>query len=175
MSFQLTATVALLYIVRTLYAATLDPLSLITGEYVLITWREVALQMPLLLLSLLFPAVYGAKYLYAALDELFSEAAGIKVKALDRLFIVSMSLAVSASVYALGSLMPAVFLVLPGAVASRYSHRLTEQIPLSVAFAALSAGASHFLYTALPWLWPSAALGVVMFALLAIAPRAGAK
>jgi zinc/manganese transport system permease protein len=80
-----------------------------------------------------------------------------------------MSLAVAASVYALGSLMPAVLLVLPGAAASRYSHRLTEQMPLSASLAVLSAAAAHFLYTILPWLWPSAALGLALLVLLVAA------
>lgn len=173
MSFQLTAAVALLYVIRYLYATALDPLSLITGEYVLVTWRDAAAQLPLLLLAAVFPLAYGIRYLYAAVDELFAEAVGVKVKTLDRLFLISMSLAVAGSVYALGSLMPAVLLVLPGAVASRYSHRLADQIPLSVSFAALSTAAAHFLYTALTWLWPSAALGITMLALLITAPRRG--
>ncbi len=173
MSFQLTAAVALLYVIRYFHSTTLDPLSLITGEYVLVTWRDVAVQLPPLLLAAMFPLAYGIRYLYAAVDELFAEAVGVRARLLDKLFVVSMSLAVAGSVYTLGSLMPAVLLVLPGAVASRYSHRLTDQIPLSVSFAVFSAAAAHFLYTALPWLWPSAALGVVMLALLAIAPRRG--
>ena len=173
MSFQLTAAVALLYVIRYLYATALDPLSLITGEYVLVTWRDAAAQLPLLLLAAVFPLAYGIRYLYAAVDELFAEAVGVKVKTLDRLFLISMSLAVAGSVYALGSLMPAVLLVLPGAVASRYSHRLADQIPLSVSFAALSTATAHFLYTALTWLWPSAALGITMLALLITAPRRG--
>jgi len=173
MSFQLTAAVALLYVIRYLYATALDPLSLITGEYVLVTWRDAAAQLPLLLLAAVFPLAYGIRYLYAAVDELFAEAVGVKVKTLDRLFLISMSLAVAGSVYALGSLMPAVLLVLPGAVASRYSHRLADQIPLSVSFAALSTAAAHFLYTVLTWLWPSAALGITMLALLITAPRRG--
>ncbi len=173
MSFQLTAAVALLYVIRYFHSTTLDPLSLITGEYVLVTWRDVAVQLPPLLLAAMFPLAYGIRYLYAAVDELFAEAVGVRARLLDKLFVVSMSLAVAGSVYTLGSLMPAVLLVLPGAVASRYSHRLTDQIPLSVSFAVFSAAAAHFLYTALPWLWPSAALGVMMLALLAIAPRRG--
>jgi zinc/manganese transport system permease protein len=59
-----------------------------------------------------------------------------------------------------------VLLVLPGAAAFRYSHRLTEQIPLSMSLAVLSAAAAHFLYTIMPWLWPSAALGLVLLVLL---------
>jgi zinc/manganese transport system permease protein len=169
MSFQLTATVVLLYVIRYLYATALDPLSIITGEYVLITYRDVLTQTPLLFASALFPLLYGVKYLYAAVDEAFAQAVGINPKLLDRLFVVAMSLAVAASVYALGSLMPAVLLVLPGAAASRYSHRLTEQIPLSVSLAVLSAAVAHFLYTMLPWLWPSAALGLALLALLVAA------
>jgi zinc/manganese transport system permease protein len=102
-------------------------------------------------------------------DEAFAQAVGINPKLLDKLFVVAMSLAVAASVYALGSLMPAVLLVLPGAAASRYSHRLTEQMPLSVSLAVLSAAAAHFLYTVLPWLWPSAALGLALLVLLVAA------
>jgi zinc/manganese transport system permease protein len=169
MSFQLTAAVVLLYVIRSLYATALDPLSIITGEYVLVTSRDVLIQAPLLFAAALFPLFYGVKYLYAAVDEAFAQAIGINPKLLDMLFVVAMSLAVAASVYALGSLMPAVLLVLPGAAASRYSHRLTEQIPLSVSLAVLSAAAAHFLYTILPWLWPSAALGLALLVLLVAA------
>ena len=171
MSLQYVIILALLYVIRHFYAAAVDPLLLIIGEYVLITWRDVLTQIPLLLLAALFPAAYGIKYLYASVDENFARAVGVRVSTLDRLFIVSMSLAAAASVYAAGSLMPAILLVLPGAIAARYSHRLTEQIPLSVSVAAISTAVSHFLYTALPWLWPSAALGLVLLAFLLAAPR----
>ncbi|MEM1599020.1 MAG: metal ABC transporter permease [Pyrobaculum sp.] len=166
MSFQLTATIALLYLVRTLYAAAVDPVALITGEYLLITARDVAFQAPFLVAASVFPLLFGLRYLYISLDEQFAESIGIRAGAYDYAFLVSMSVAVSASVYALGSLMPAVLLILPGAIANRMSHRLTDQIPLSVSAAALSASAAHFLYTFVPWLWPSAALGLVMFTLL---------
>lgn len=166
MSFQLTTTIALLYVIRTLYATTLDPLALITGEYVLIGFGDVLTQLPMLALALIFPLAYGIKYLYAAVDEQFTESLGIKTRRLDYLFLASMSLAVSATVYTLGSLMPAVLLVLPGAIAARYSPRLTDQIPLAISIAVLASAVAHLLYTALPWLWPSAALGLVMLALL---------
>ncbi|MEZ0318586.1 MAG: metal ABC transporter permease [Pyrobaculum sp.] len=166
MSFQMTATIALLYLVRTLYAATVDPVALITGEYVLITPRAVAVQAPFLAAASAFPIFFGLRYLYISLDEQFAESIGMRSRAYDYAFLMSMSVAVSASVFALGSLMPAVLLVLPGAIAARLSHKLSDQIPLSVSAAALSASASHFLYTLVPWLWPSAALGLVMFTLL---------
>ncbi|MEM1568986.1 MAG: metal ABC transporter permease [Thermofilaceae archaeon] len=166
MSFQLTATIALLYLVRTLYATAVDPVALITGEYVLITARDVAFQTPFLVAASVFPLLFGLRYLYISLDEQFAESIGIRAWVYDYSFLVSMSVAVSASVYTLGSLMPAVLLILPGAIANRMSHRLTDQIPLSVSAAALSASGAHFLYTFVPWLWPSAALGLVMFALL---------
>lgn len=166
MSFQLTATIALLYLVRTLYATAVDPVALITGEYVLITARDVAFQTPFLVAASVFPLLFGLRYLYISLDEQFAESIGIRAWVYDYSFLVSMSVAVSASVYTLGSLMPAVLLILPGAIANRMSHRLTDQIPLSVSAAALSASAAHFLYTFVPWLWPSAALGLVMFTLL---------
>lgn len=166
MSFQLTAAIALLYLIRKLYATTLDPLALITGEYVLIGPGDFQTQLPMLAAALVFPALYGTRYLYAAVDELFAESIGMKTRRLDHLFLMSMSLAVSATVYTLGSLMPAVLLVLPGAIAARYSNKLTEQIPLAVSLAVAAAAAAHFIYTAVPWLWPSAALGAVMLALL---------
>lgn len=166
MSFQMTATIALLYLVSTLYAAVVNPVALITGEYVLVTLRDVAVEAPFLAAASVFPVLFGLRYLYISLDEQFAESIGIRGGAYDYAFLMSMSVAVSASVLTLGSLMPAVLLVLPGAIAARLSHRLVDQIPLSVSAAVLSASAAHFLYTLLPWLWPSAALGLVMFILL---------
>ena len=85
--------------------------------------------------------------------------------------LLTMSIAAAAGIYALGALMPAVLLVMPGAVAARQSKRLLDQIPLSTSFGVLSAAVAHFLYTALPWLWPSAALGLVLALLLAVGFR----
>jgi zinc/manganese transport system permease protein len=42
-------------------------------------------------------------------------------------------------------------------------------MPLSISLAVLSAAAAHFLYTILPWLWPSAALGLALLVLLVAA------
>ncbi|MCC6020920.1 MAG: metal ABC transporter permease [Thermoproteaceae archaeon] len=164
-SLQLATAAALLYLVRYSGSAALDPVSLIAGEYVLITRQDVIAQLPLLAPALAFPALCGVKHLYAALDEHFAEAVGIRVRRLDYAFIASMSLAIAASVYTLGVLMPAALLILPGAAASRHSHALLEQIPLAVSVALLSASLAHFAYVAVPWLCPSAALVIVLFAL----------
>lgn len=169
MSFQLSATVALIYVLRTTYPTETDPISLITGEYVLVTFQDYLAQLPLFVAASIFPAVLGRKYLYAAVDEHFSQSVGINTRFLDYGFLVSMSLAVAASVYTLGSLMPAVLLVLPGAVATVVSHRLVDQIPASVAAGVIAASAAHFIYWAFPQIWPIAALGVALFLLMAVA------
>jgi len=171
MSLQVSATVALLYLVRLVYAAVVDPLAVLTGEYVLITPRDVAQQAPLLAAAAVFPLAFGVKYLYAAVDEQYARAVGIRVGLYDFGYVFSMSIAAAAGIYALGALMPAVLLVMPGAVAARQSKRLLDQIPLSTSFGVLSAAVAHFLYTALPWLWPSAALGLVLALLLAVGFR----
>ena len=165
-SLLLTATTALLFAVRSLYSTSVDPLAIITGEYVLVTRSDFVKQAPFLLMAAAFPSALGVKYLYSALDASFAKALGIKVELYDAAYLASMSLAVAATVYTMGSLMPAVLLVLPGAVAARLSPRLTDQIPLSISTALISASCAHFLYAALPWLWPNAALGAVLFVLL---------
>lgn len=166
MSLQITATIALLFAVRMVLPTSVDPLALITGEYVLVSWSDVLMQTPFLLISALFPLLYGAKYLYAAIDENYAEAIGLKPRLMDNLFLISMSVAVAASVYTLGSLMPAVLLVMPGAIAVRYTQSLTRQVPIAVSVALISVAVAHFIYTLIPWLWPSAAIGIVLLILL---------
>lgn len=164
MSVQITAAVALLYIVRMFY--NVDPLALITGEYVLVSLRDVVAQAPFAALASIFPLAYGTRYLYAAIDESFAEAVGLSPRKLDKLFLISMSLAVASSVYALGSLMPAVLLVMPGAIAMRYTRSLTRQLPTATSSALIAVSISHFIYTLIPWLWPSVAVGVIMSLML---------
>lgn len=166
MSLQITAIIALLFIVRMAVPTAVDPLALIMGEYVLVSWSDVLIQTPFLLVSLIFPLLYGVKYLYAAVDENYAEALGLKPRLMDYLFLISMSIAVAASVYTLGSLMPAVLLVMPGAIAMRYTQSLIRQIPTAISVALISVAAAHFLYTLIPWLWPSAAMGIVLLILL---------
>lgn len=162
MSFQLSASVALLHLLRTHYAAWVDPLSLITGEYLFVTWRDVAIMAPFVAVSMVFPLAFHKKYLYTALDMHYAQSLGIRVRLYDVAFVTSMSTAVAGGVYTLGALMPSVLLVLPGAIASR--HNLTRQLPTSISIALLSTSAAHFLYTLLPWLWPTAALGLTLLA-----------
>jgi zinc/manganese transport system permease protein len=172
MSLQISATIALLFAVRMFYGASVDPIAIITGEYVLVGLGDVAAQTPFLALASLFPLFYGVRYLYAAIDESFAEAIGLRPKLMDNLFLISMSLAVASSVYTLGSLMPAVLLVMPGAIAARYTTSIIRLIPTSASAAALSVAAAHFIYTLLPWLWPSAAIGLVQLVMLLAKPKA---
>ncbi|AFA40196.1 ABC-type Mn2+/Zn2+ transport systems, permease component [Pyrobaculum oguniense TE7] len=175
MSMQISATIILLFALRSLYSTTIDPLALITGEYVLITRDDVIMQIPFLAAATLYPIVFGTMYLYTAVDEHYAQATGVRLRLLDILFLVSMSVAVAASVYTLGSLMPAVLLVMPGAVAMRYTHKLTNLIPTAVSIALISVALAHFLYTLIPALWPTAAVGLALLALLLAKPENGLR
>ncbi|MEM4082078.1 MAG: metal ABC transporter permease [Pyrobaculum sp.] len=171
MSLQLSTSIALIYVLRTNYPVEIDPVSLITGEYVLVTRGDFLTQLPMLAAALIFPIVYGGRYLYSGVDEHFAQSIGLRIRLLDYGFLTSMSLAVAASVYTLGSLIPAVLLVLPGAAAARLSHKLGDQIPLSISIAVASSAAAHYISWLFPQIWPVAALGLALFIALAAARR----
>ncbi|MFN7106166.1 MAG: metal ABC transporter permease, partial [Pyrobaculum sp.] len=165
MSLQLSASVALLTVLRSFFP-TVDPLAVITGEYIFVTMRDVAALTPFVAMSLLFPLMFHMRYLYAALDEHYARALGLRVGLYDLFFLFSMSTAVAGGVYTLGALIPSILLVVPGAAASRHGGRLVDQLPLSISIGLSSGGIAHFLYAMAPWLWPNAALGAALLLFL---------
>lgn len=167
MSVHISAALALLYLLRTAYGGAADPLALITGEFLLATRDAFMGMLPAAFASLIFPAALGLRYLYSSVDPHFSATMGIKAKWHDYAFIASMSAAVASSVYVLGSLMPAVLLVMTGSTTERLTAKISEKMPASVAIGVISTATSHFIYTAIPWLWPAAALGLVLLGIMA--------
>ncbi|MFN3805096.1 MAG: metal ABC transporter permease [Pyrobaculum sp.] len=161
MSLQLSAAVALLTVLRSFFP-TVDPLAVITGEYIFVSMGDVVALAPFVATSLLFPLFFHMRYLYVALDEHYARALGMRVGLYDLFFLFSMSTAVAGGVYTLGALIPSVLLVVPGAAASRHSDRLTDQLPLSISIGLSSGAIAHFLYATAPWLWPNAALGAAL-------------
>ncbi|CCC81159.1 metal ABC transporter permease [Thermoproteus tenax] len=166
MSFQLAATIFLIYVLRSLVSTSLDPLALFTGEYLLITSSDVIQLAPVLAATSLFVALAGVPFLYIALDREYASSLGLRPTLYEVLFIIAMSSAAAVSVNVMGALIPAVVLVVPGAAAAKTTQSLVRQIPTASSYGVISASVSHFIYAELPWMWPNVAVALVLLAIL---------
>ncbi|HSW75009.1 MAG TPA: metal ABC transporter permease [Candidatus Saccharimonadales bacterium] len=125
--------------------------SLLFGEILGISARNVAVTAIAVLFTLAAVTVLFRKLVFTSIDEDVAEAKGISLAGMNVAFMVLVALAVSVSVQVVGVLLIFALMVTPAAIADRIAKRPAQGVAISVGVSVLATWVSLFVSYYLPY------------------------